>query len=65
MGINYENYLSVNDYSEELKRIIKITKHLRNTKEGKRTSWNQAAEWHMKFSNIRAIPSLTLTITPA
>ena len=56
---NNKNY----DYREELKRIISATKALRNRKQGKETDWTEAAEWHMKYSNINKAPALTLTVT--
>ena len=51
------------DYNIELARIVDSVKKLRNLKAGKYTLWNEAAEWHMKYSNLRGVSSLTLTIT--
>jgi archaeosine synthase beta-subunit len=51
------------DYTEELKRIIKCVKQLRTTKQGNPTSWERAAECHMKYSNLHGQPVLALTIT--
>ncbi len=51
------------DYASELRNIISLVKELRNKKEGKETCWREAAEWHMKYSNIDGVPSLALTIT--
>lgn len=53
----------VRDYQQELADIISIVTELRGMKSGKRTSWKEAAEWHMKYSNINMVPELALTIT--
>lgn len=53
----------VDDYKNELERITKSVKKLRNLKSGKITQWDEAAEWHMKYSNLHGIPALSLTIT--
>lgn len=51
------------DYKDELDHIIKLVKTLRTKKNGKQTHWEEAAEWHMKYSNLHEKPSLALTIT--
>lgn len=51
------------DYKEELDHIIKLVKILRSKKNGKHTHWEEAAEWHMKYSNLHGKPELALTIT--
>lgn len=51
------------DYSSELIKIVNTIKKLRSLKDGKYTNWREAAEWHMKYSNLHKIPSLALTIT--
>jgi radical SAM enzyme (TIGR01210 family) len=51
------------DYSSELKRIVKAVKSLRNMKSGKTTVWQEAAECHMKYSNLHGNAALSLTVT--
>ena len=53
----------VDDYKNALERITKSVKKLRNLKSGKITQWDEAAEWHMKYSNLHGTPALSLTIT--
>ena len=53
----------VHEYKSELKRIISILKELRQKKSGAFTDWEDAAEWHIKYSNLHGISSLALTIT--
>lgn len=57
------NFGNVNDYSHELNRIITCMKKLRTIKPGKETTWQTAAECHMKYSNLNGDPALALTIT--
>lgn len=59
---NISIYGSIKDYNPELKRIIKISKYLRTLKKGKETSWEQAAEWHLKYANLNGKKVLALTI---
>lgn len=59
--LNFGN--DIQEYSDFLKRIISTTKSLRSYKSGIATKWTEAAEWHMKYSNIEGVPSLSLTIT--
>lgn len=51
------------DYTEELNRIIKYVKELRKIMPGKKTAWDKAAEWHMKYSKLHGQSALALTIT--
>ena len=51
------------EYREELRRIVSCVKHLRTAKPGKVTSWEKAAECHIKYSNLYGSPVLALTIT--
>ena len=53
----------VKHYRRELARIVKIAKHLRSLKAGRETSWEQAAEWHLKYANFHNEQVLALTIT--
>lgn len=50
-------------YKEELLDIIDIVKTLRQKHNGRHTSWEEPAEWHLKYSNINKKPELALTIT--
>lgn len=63
MDEKQSKYGCLSEYSDELKRIIQDVKQLRQKKEGKHTNWQEAAEWHMKYSNLHGQPSLALTIT--
>jgi hypothetical protein len=56
-----QNYLEY--YQQELSRIVESVKYLRSRKPGKETSWKQAAEWHLKYSNYNGESALALTIT--
>lgn len=58
-----KSYKSVSDYSNELDKIVYIVKQLRQMKTGSHTHWSEAAEWHMKYSNLHGSPALALTIT--
>jgi radical SAM enzyme (TIGR01210 family) len=51
------------DYRDELKRIVVCAKSLRKVKPGKKTEWNEAAECHVKYSNLHGESVLALTIT--
>lgn len=53
----------IEEYSEELSDIVKIVKELRGRNNGRKTSWKEPAEWHLKYSNINKNPELALTIT--
>jgi archaeosine synthase beta-subunit len=53
---------SVGDYKSEKQRIIKCVKKLRKIKQGKITDWENAAEWHLKYSNYNGESVLALTI---
>lgn len=57
------NFGCVIDYSKERKRIINCVRQLRQIKQGKITKWEEAAEWHMKYSNLNGESVLALTIT--
>jgi radical SAM enzyme (TIGR01210 family) len=61
--VNENNFGQVKDYSAELRRIIKNIKQLRKKKQGKQTTWKSAAEWHLKYSNLKGESVLALTIT--
>ena len=50
-------------YRLELARIVTIAKYLRSLKAGKQTSWEQAVEWHLKYSTFHSEQVLALTIT--
>ena len=62
-SVNPNNFGRVSDYSNEILRIVKNVKQLRNIKKGKSTNWEDAAEWHMKYSNLNGESVLALTIT--
>ena len=51
------------DYKNELERIVKNVLLLRSLKKGKETSWENAAEWHLKYSYLHGSPVLALTVT--
>lgn len=53
----------VHEYQSEMARIIAVLKELRQKKSGVYTNWEDAAEWHMKYSNLHGKSSLALTIT--
>lgn len=57
------NFGCVSDYSKERQRIINSVRQLRQIKQGKTTNWEDAAEWHMKYSNLNGESVLALTIT--
>lgn len=57
------NFGIIGDYNAEIKRITSIMKSLRQKKSGVVTKWKDAAEWHMKYSNLYGKPSLALTVT--
>ena len=61
------NFGCVSDYSEERKRIIHLVRQLRELKQGKITNWEDAAEWHIKYSNLNgeSVLALTITLSPA
>ena len=54
---------NIQSYREELLDIIEIVKALRQKHNGRHTSWEEPAEWHLKYSNINKNPELALTIT--
>lgn len=54
---------NIQSYREELLDIIEIVKTLRQKHNGRHTSWEEPAEWHLKYSNINKKPELALTIT--
>lgn len=54
---------NIQSYREELLDIIEIVKALRQKHNGRHTSWEEPAEWHLKYSNINKKPELALTIT--
>lgn len=53
----------IEEYTEELRDIVNIVKELRGKHNGRKTSWMEPAEWHLKYSNINKRPELALTIT--
>ena len=53
----------VQDYAAERRTIIEFAKSLRSTKENHQSEWQEAAEWHMKYSCLNGRKSLALTIT--
>jgi len=53
----------VKDYMQELVQIKKVAKYLRSLRKGKETSWEEAAEWHLKYANLNGDRVLALTIT--
>lgn len=57
------NFGCVSDYLKERCRIINSVKQLRHIKQGIITNWENAAEWHMKYSNLNEESVLALTIT--
>lgn len=59
----HNDFGKVKDYSNELRQIIKCVKQLRKRKQGKRTIWESAAEWHLKYSNLKGESVLALSIT--
>lgn len=60
---NTSEFGCIKDYSSEIQRITRDVKYLRNVKKGKHTNWEDAAEWHMKYSNLNGESVLALTIT--
>ncbi len=58
-----DKFGEVSEYKKEMKRIVTILKALRQKKSGVYTNWEDAAEWHMKYSNLHGQSSLALTIT--
>ena len=61
--MSFDKTSTVNEYKEELNRIVDVAKHLRSLKKGKETTWMQAAEWHLKYSRLHEKKTLALTIT--
>lgn len=53
----------IGEYKEELRDIVSIVRELRGKHNGRHTSWEEPAEWHLKYSNIDKKPELALTIT--
>lgn len=53
----------IEEYKEELVDIVHIVKELRGKHNGRHTSWTEAAEWHLKYSNINKKSELALTVT--
>ncbi len=51
------------EYSSEHKKIISYAKALRSMKGNQPTDWQEAAEWHMKYSHLNGKKSLALTVT--
>jgi len=58
-----ETQNNIKEYRQELTRIIKVVKSLRSLKKGKKTTWKQAVEWHLKYANLNGAKVLALTIT--
>lgn len=57
------NFGKIDDFRLEHKKIILFAKALRIMKENKQTDWQEAAEWHMKYSNLHGKKTLALTVT--
>lgn len=56
----------VMDYTKELQRIKNCVISLRQKKQGNKTSWKTAAEWHLKYSNLngKSVLALSITLSP-
>lgn len=54
---------NIANYTAERKKVIEIVKTLRSKAIGKVTTWQKAAEWHMKYSCLNGEKVLALTIT--
>lgn len=61
--MKFNQFGNLSDYKSERKRIIEIVKALRTKATGKVTTWQKAAEWHMKYSYLNGEKVLALTIT--
>ncbi|MCX6230362.1 MAG: hypothetical protein NTZ33_02350 [Bacteroidetes bacterium] len=57
----------IRDYSSERKLIIDVVRKLRNLKKGKKSNWEDAIEWHLKYANLygESVLALTITLTPS